>query len=214
MSGNQEVRVWDPLVRIFHWSLVIAFALAYVTGETETVVHDWLGYAVLALIAVRLVWGFVGSHYARFGEFVYAPRTVLGYARDMVTGRSRRYLGHNPLGGWMVIALLVSLTATGISGYALHAGDGAGSPTAVSAISPIATAHAHRGEKHDRDKKDGDDGEDKEREGGDEWLEEVHEFLAELTLLLVFLHVGGVALSSLMHRENLVRAMFTGRKRA
>jgi cytochrome b len=203
-----EVKVWDPLVRIFHWSLVIAFATAYITGEEETRAHDWAGYVVLGLIAFRILWGFVGTRHARFADFVYAPRTVLGYARDFVTGRARRYLGHNPLGGVMILALLASLAATGVTGWQLEQAEKAGQAAAantpaLAALLPIATAYA------DDDKDEGD-----EHEGGtsEDALEEFHEFFAHLTLLLVALHVAGVIAGSLLHRENLVRAMFTGRK--
>lgn len=198
-----EVKVWDPLVRLFHWSLVIAFATAYLTGDEESAVHDWAGYVVLGLVAFRILWGFVGTRHARFADFVYGPRTVLGYARDFVTGRARRYLGHNPLGGVMILALLASLTATGVTGWQLEQAEKAehaaatNTPT-LTALLPIATAHA--------------DDDNDEGGTGDDALEELHEFFAHLTLLLVVLHVAGVIAGSLLHRENLVRAMFTGRK--
>lgn len=205
------VRVWDPLVRIFHWSLVVTFAIAYVTGENETAWHDWAGYAVLGLIAVRIAWGFVGTRYARFSDFVHRPAVVLGHARDMLSGRARRYLGHNPLGGVMILALLASLLASGVTGMALQAAEHGTGPLAglASADTPampdvIASAVA--------DDDEGEDGEE-ENNGGEEFWEELHEFFAHLTLLLVALHVIGVIVGSLAHRENLVRAMITGRKR-
>lgn len=204
-----EVKVWDPLVRIFHWSLVVAFATAYITGEEETAAHDWAGYVVLGLVAFRILWGFVGTRHARFADFVHAPRTVLAYARDLLTGRTRRYLGHNPLGGVMIVALLVSLTATGGTGWQLeqiekgeHAASLQAPTPTLAALMPIAPAYAD----------DDDDGDGHEGKGGENALEEAHEFFAHLTLILVFLHVAGVIAGSLLHRENLVRAMFTGRK--
>lgn len=202
------VRVWDPLVRIFHWSLVATFAIAYVTGERETVWHDWAGYAVLGLIAVRIVWGFVGTRYARFSDFVHRPAVVLGHARDMLRGKAERCLGHNPLGGVMILALLASLLASGVSGMALQGAEQGTGPFAglAGADTPampevIASAVAD------------DDGDDEENEGKEEFWEELHEFFAHLTLLLVALHVLGVIVGSLAHRENLVRAMISGRKR-
>ena len=201
-----DVKVWDPLVRIFHWSLVIVFATAYLTGDEESAVHEWFGYVVLGLIAFRVLWGFIGTRHARFADFVHRPGTVLAYARDFVTGRARRYLGHNPLGGMMILALLLSLTVTGVTGWQLGqaatAEQAAVSGPALTALLPIAPAYAD------------DDDEDDEHEGngGGEWLEETHELFANLTVLLVILHIAGVLAGSLIYRENLVRAMFTGRK--
>lgn len=167
-----EVRVWDPLVRLLHWSLAVAFFVAWFTEDWARL-HEAAGYVVLGLVAVRLVWGVAGPHQARFMSFVRGPRAALGYLRDLGAGRARRYLGHNPAGGLMVVALLVMLTVTGVTGWlALDAGRGRG------------------------------------------WLEELHEVAANVTLLLVGLHVLGVLLSSIAHGENLVRAMVTGRKRA
>jgi cytochrome b len=199
-----EVRVWDPLVRIFHWSLVAAFAIAWLTGDEESRPHELAGYAILGLVLVRIVWGFIGTRYARFSDFVYRPSTVLGYAREMLAGKPRHYLGHNPLGGMMVLALLVSLLAAGVTGLALQGAEQGTGPlasltagTTVTMPSLIAKAVA-------------DD--DEEDEGKEEIWEELHEIFANLTLLLVALHIAGVIIGSLMHRENLVRAMLTGRK--
>ena len=207
-SAPIQVHVWDPLVRIFHWSLVIAFTTAYLTGDEESAVHEWAGYVVLALVAFRIVWGFVGTRHARFTDFVYGPGTVLGYARDFVTGRARRYLGHNPLGGMMILGLLISLAATGITGWQLeqsekaeHAAAGSGPALALRALLPIAPAYADE----DKDDEHGD-------KGGESALEEAHEWFANLTVLLVILHIAGVIASSLLHRENLVRAMLNGHK--
>lgn len=201
MPSTEEIRVWDPFVRIFHWSLVVLFAIAYLTGDEESRLHIWSGYAILALLAARIVWGFVGTRHARFRDFVFPPRVILGYALAMVTMRARRYLGHNPLGGAMVVTLLVCLSLTGITGYLLLPGE-ASSPDQIAAatLAPIAMARANGRDEHNRD----DDG----------LLKELHEALADLTVILVLLHIAGVLASSLVHRENLVRSMITGRKRA
>jgi cytochrome b len=111
------VRVWDPFVRVFQWSLATLFLVAYVTGDEVERVHIAAGYAIAGLIALRVVWGFVGPRHARFGNFVRSPRAVLAYLRDVALFRAPRYLGHNPAGGAMIIALLVVLAATGITGY-------------------------------------------------------------------------------------------------
>ncbi|MEN6541912.1 cytochrome b/b6 domain-containing protein [Parvibaculum sp.] len=168
------VRVWDPLVRIFHWSLVAAFAIAWATGDELQSVHETTGYAIAALVAIRVVWGLVGSTHARFSDFIYRPSTVIRYLVDTMMFRAKRYIGHNPAGGAMVMALLAMLAALCGTGI-------------------LMTTDAF---------------------WGVEWVEEVHEALANLALILVGLHIAGVFAASIEHRENLVRAMFTGRKRA
>jgi len=181
-----KVRVWDPLIRIFHWTLAAGFAVAYLTEDDLLTPHVWAGYLVGGLILFRVLWGFVGSPHARFTDFVRPPQEVFAYLKDVVAFRARRYLGHNPAGGAMVIALLLSLAATFVSGLAVYgAGEMAG---------PMAGWLAGIGEP------------------GVEALEEVHELFANLTLALVVVHLVGVVLASLQHRESLVRAMFTGVK--
>ncbi|GIK81261.1 MAG: cytochrome b/b6 domain-containing protein [Pseudorhodoplanes sp.] len=168
------VKVWDPFVRVFHWSLVAAFALAYATGDEIEKVHIAAGYFIAGLLALRIVWGFAGPRHARFGDFVRSPRAVIAYLREAMLLRAPRHLGHNPAGGAMVIALLVGLSATCLTGF-------------------LMTTDAYWGAK---------------------WMENVHEVLANGTLGLVFLHVLGVVFASFEHRENLVKAMIDGRKRA
>jgi cytochrome b len=212
-----DIRVWDPLVRLFHWSLVAGFATAWLSGEAEAPdLHVIAGYVVGGLILFRLVWGFTGPQHARFRDFVFPPATLLDYARELLRGQARRYLGHNPLGGAMVVVLLVALGVTTLSGlwfYAVHRQQGpfAGLVAGTATLAPIAAAHAHDREKH-REHHAKDDGHGKDAR--EEFREEAHETSANLTLLLVVLHIGGVVLSSWLHRENLVRAMITGRKRA
>jgi cytochrome b len=111
------VRVWDPFVRIVHWLLAAAVLLAWATGEGWGRSHEWLGYAALALVAVRLPWGRFGPKHARFADFVYSPRHTLAYARSFLTATSPRYLGHNPLGGWMILGLLAAVAATAATGW-------------------------------------------------------------------------------------------------
>ena len=216
-TDNKEVRVWDPLVRIFHWSLVVSFAIAYLSGEESLDLHVWSGYVVLGLITFRLLWGFIGTRYARFSDFVYRPPVVLAYFRDVITGSAKRYLGHNPLGGAMIIALLVCLMGTSISGLALYAvHDNAGPLAGIvtsSKTGATGTPDAPRKHDHEHDHDDDDDhngGKDRD----DELLEEIHEVFSHIMLFLIALHVTGVILSSRAHKENLVRAMITGRKKA
>jgi cytochrome b len=167
------VKVWDPFVRVFHWSLVALFVAAFATGDESDRLHIAIGYAIAGLIGLRILWGFGGSQHARFSDFVRGPREVFSYLRDAVFLKARRYLGHNPAGGAMIIALLVMLIGTSISGYLL-------------------TTDAYWGSKR---------------------AEEVHEVFANITIGLIALHVLGVLAVSLEHRENLVKAMITGRKR-
>lgn len=111
------IRVWDPFVRIFHWSLVGLFVLAFATGDEMEWLHLAAGYAIAALVLLRLIWGFVGSKHARFSDFVRTPHEMTAYARSVIRLRAPRYLGHNPAGGVMIIALLAMLI--GISGTGL-----------------------------------------------------------------------------------------------
>jgi cytochrome b len=110
-------RVWDPVVRLFHWGLVASFAAAWLTAEGRSEVHQWAGFAAAGLIAMRLLWGVFGSHYARFGQFVRGPRAVASYLRSIIIGNEARYVGHNPAGGAMVLALLASISVTAFTGW-------------------------------------------------------------------------------------------------
>lgn len=183
-AATPQLYVWDPFVRAFHWLLVTGFAVAYLTEDDLLTVHVWAGYAVGILIVARILWGFLGSAHARFTDFVYDPATTLAYVRQLVRMRGRRYLGHSPGGGYMVIALLVFVAATVVSGLIVYGGDQGAGPLA--GIVSKDTGEA---------------------------LEEVHELLANIALALIFIHVSAVIFASFVHRENLVRAMITGYKR-
>lgn len=187
LEPPKPVRVWDPLVRIFHWSLVAGFATAFIVEDDLLGVHVWAGYLVLALIGVRLLWGLIGTRHARFSDFVRGPGAVLAYLRDLMRRRAPRYLGHNPAGGAMIVLLLIGVTATGISGLALYGAEEFAGPLAdvMRGLPPF---------------------------WGDV-LEESHEVLAYGTLGLILIHVTGVLVSSLLHRENLIGSMISGDKR-
>lgn len=210
---KQKIYVWDPIVRLFHWTLVAAFTIAYFTGDEESLVHIYAGYVVLALIAVRLVWGFVGSRHARFTDFIRSPRLAFEYLVGLITGSVKNYVGHSPAAGWMVIALLVSLFLTSVTGLQVYGLEGHG-PLAQQAVvetraGPTGPGYAWITQADAREDegmggKEGDEGED--------FWEEVHEVVANLTVFLIVLHLLGVALSSYRHRQNLVRAMVTGYK--
>jgi cytochrome b len=111
------IKVWDPFVRVFHWSLAILFVVAYATGDEIEKVHIAAGYAIAGLIAARIVWGFIGPRHARFSSFVRPPREVLAYLRNVALLRAPRYIGHNPAGGVMIVALLAMLIGTCITGF-------------------------------------------------------------------------------------------------
>ena len=206
-TAARRIRVWDPLVRVIHWGLVGAFATAWLTAEDIQLVHQPAGYAVAGLLALRIVWGLVGSRYARFAQFVRGPAQTLSYIGDMARGREPRYLGHNPAGAAMIVAILLTLSGTAFTGWLLEPSDRAAA--AVAQVQIVVPAFA------DDDGIQAEavtDGHRENRTGGP--LKEVHEALTNLMLVLVALHIGGVALASFRHRENLVRAMVTGRKRS
>lgn len=173
-TGERPILVWDLPTRVFHWLLAASFIGAFATGDSERwrTIHVMLGYTAAGLIGFRLLWGLIGTRYARFSGFTFSAAAVLDYLRSLFTGNPRRYFGHNPAGSWAVLALLSLVALTAISGWATFS------------------------------------------EIGPEWLEDVHESLANATLALVAIHVIAVIASSWLHRENLVRAMVTGFKRA
>src|SRR5258707_8998669 len=113
------ISVWDPLVRAFHWALAASFAVAWLSSENWDSLHNAAGYAAGALVALRVVWGFLGRRYARFAQFVRSPDTVITYLRAIKDGSERRYIGHNPAGGAMIVVLLVAMAATVVSGWLL-----------------------------------------------------------------------------------------------
>jgi cytochrome b len=169
-----EVPVWDRFVRVFHWSLLALFVLCCATAGSWAQLHGVAGLAVAALLAARVVWGVLGPRHARFADFVRGPRSVLRYLRDSLLLRAPRYLGHNPAGGAMVLALITTLTVICATGVMMG----------TEALRDLA------------------------------WVKNLHVVATRLTLGLAVLHVGGVALASFTHGENLVKAMITGRKRA
>lgn len=172
-AAQATVQVWDPVVRLFHWSLVVAFVVAWASGEELQRLHETAGYAIVGLLAIRFVWGFVGGRYARFSEFVYHPMTIIGHLAGTARFRARRYIGHNPAGGAMIIAMLIMLVATCVTGY-------------------MATMDAYWGVR---------------------WVLVGHKLAANLTVVLIGLHLVGVFAASVEYRENLVVSMITGRKR-
>jgi cytochrome b len=169
---SASVRVWDIPTRIFHWSFAASFAGAWLTSESERLrdLHVMLGYTFAALLTFRVVWGFVGSRYARFSSFATSPAGVMRYLRSLLSNKPEHHLGHNPAGAIAIFAMLVCGALIAVSGYATY------------------------------------------QDFGGELFEELHEAIATGMLGLVVIHIAGVVVSSLLHRENLARAMITGRK--
>ncbi|MEQ1620714.1 MAG: cytochrome b/b6 domain-containing protein [Methylococcales bacterium] len=216
MSNQPLVQVWDILIRIFHWSLVASFAVAYLSSEEDNPWHIYSGYTVLGLIVFRVIWGFVGSKHARFSDFLSSPSAVVGYFKNLRSDNPTHYLGHNPAGGWMVIALLVTLFAVTLSGLKLYAIEEGKGPLAMESmqLSPISAALAEDDDDDD-DKKENKSEKENEKEAeaeGEDFWEEIHEASTNIMLALIALHILGVIISSILHKEKLVKAMITGKK--
>ncbi len=179
--------VWDPLVRIFHWTLVIAFITAFISEDDYLTIHSWAGYTILSLLTIRIFWGFVGTKHAKFSDFIFSKQDITHFIKDTFSLKAKRYLGHNPAGGAMVILLMLSLLFTAFSGLVIFAIEEGQGPlvSLLSEINPF---------------------------WGD-IFEEVHEFLANFILFLIAVHIAGVIVESLIHHENLIKSMFTGKKR-
>ena len=186
MTGQRAVPVWDLPTRAFHWLLVVAVAVSYVTGGEEGwlfVVHTVSGYVVALLLLFRLIWGVIGSPHSRFRDFVYGRQVVGNYVRRLLALDPPRYVGHNPLGGWMVVLMLVVLSLTVVTG--LFSGE-KGGPTGL--LFSVVSAPESEG------------------------LGEVHEVFANLIVLLAVVHICGVLADWWLTGENLVSAMISGLK--
>lgn len=168
------IPVWDPLVRLVHWTLVTGVVLNLWVFEPGKSAHQVTGYVIVAALLVRLAWGIVGTRHARFADFFPTPRRVANHVRQLLAGEDRRRLGHSPLGALMMLTLMGLLLGLGLTGWMMG----------LDAF------------------------------WGEEWLEEVHELLANAVLGLAILHIAAAVIESLRHAENLPWAMVTGRKRA
>jgi cytochrome b len=169
---TQRILVWDLPTRIFHWALVLSFTGAFFTAESERWrdIHVLFGYTVLGLITFRLVWGFFGTRYSRFAEFLPSPAYVIRHLIQLIRGHAEHPVGHNPAGAAAILLLLLLGTVSGVSGWAVY------------------------------------------EEIGGNLLEALHEYISNVMLLLVFVHIAGVLVSSYVQRENLILAMITGKK--
>jgi cytochrome b len=173
VSGG-EVQVWDAVVRLFHWIVVTGCVLDLFVLDDGKAAHRFIGYVVAGALAVRFVWGFLGPGHARFADFVPGPATLERYLTALLRGEEPRYIGHNPAGAVVMLALLGLLAAVSVTGWML-------------------TLDVYF---------------------GDKMLEELHEAIANFILTLAGLHAAAAIYESRRHKENLVWAMVTGRKRA
>ena len=186
-DGQATVKVWDRFLRFFHWTLVLCFATAFISGEVHlSVIHVLVGYALCVLLAARLYWGFKGSEYARFRAFIFPVSEAVEYLRSMLKGNPKHYYGHNPAGALMVFTLFGLLAAIFVSGLlTLGTIDFEGPLVFLANRVTDESSYVFR---------------------------HVHEFLPNVALALVVLHLLGVLVGSIQHKENLVRAMITGKK--
>lgn len=187
MQEPAPVTVWDLATRLFHWALVVLILLQYLTGEFGLLSMDWhfrLGYATLALILFRVLWGFFGSSTSRFSHFLRGPAVVWRYTIALMQGRVHGEIGHNPLGGWSVLLMLASV--------ALQAVTGLFSTDDLDAIAPLAARVSDETVK---------------------WMTRVHHWNRYVLLLLIVLHLGAVLAHWVWRRDNLVAPMLHGRKR-
>lgn len=171
-QGPDRVRVWDPLVRVFHWSLVGCVLLnSWVVEEGETI-HQWLGYAAAALVGLRLVWAVIGSRHARFADWFPTPRRVHDHLSALRRGELPVHTGHNPLGALMMLTLMAMVLGLGLTGW-LQGTDAF---------------------------------------WGVEWVQDLHEGLAETLVWLAALHAAAALVMGRIERTRLIKAMVTGVK--
>lgn len=184
---THRIRVWDLPTRLFHWSLVALIALQFGSGEFGWLPmpwHYWLGYATLALIGFRVLWGFAGSETSRFGVFLRGPPAVLRYLLDSLRGRAPTLPGHNPLGGWSVLLMLACVALQAISG--LFTSDDISEEGPFTAQVSNATV---------------------------DLMTRIHHLNRYALVLLIALHIGAVLLHWLLRNDNLVAPMLHGQAR-
>lgn len=186
-SGAASVKVWDRFLRFFHWSLVLCFATAYISGEVHAAtIHVLVGYVLCVLLAARVYWGFKGGEYARFRAFIFPVSEAIEYLQSMLKGNPKHYFGHNPAGALMVFTMFALLALIFLSGLlTLGTIDFEGPLVFLANRVSDDLSYVFR---------------------------HIHEFLPHVALGLVVLHLLGVLVGSIQHKENLVRAMLTGKK--
>lgn len=169
-----HVAVWDPVVRLFHWLVVTGVTANLFFLEEGKFAHRWIGYAIMALVGIRLIWGFAGSRHARFSDFLPSPSRLWSYGQALLRGREPRYVGHNPAGALMMLTLILLLLLVGLTGW-------------MQGLDEF---------------------------WGVEWVKELHGLFANAIMAMAGLHALAAIIESIRHRENLIWAMISGRKRA
>ena len=182
-SREAIIKVWDWLVRIGHWLMVIFFAIIYLRYR-KFPLHAYAGYLMLLIVVVRIAWGVFGTKAALFRSFLFSPREMFQYARDAARGHASYYVSHNPMGSWMVYTLLTMMLVNGILGLLLYSSGQQLGP--LGAMVP---------------------------EDWEDLLKGLHKGLGHITAAFVALHIAGVLWAARAHRENYVLAMITGHKR-
>lgn len=184
----RTVVVWDLPTRIFKWSLVLMVGLAFLFSSSHPrgtlfAIHVACGYTVTLLLLFRFAWGFIGGPYARFRSFIHGWRGVRAYAEGLLRLNPPRTLGHNPVGGWMIAAMLATLSVLVVTGLLAEGKTGGvGRFSALPSTGAVAV------------------------------IGDIHAWLGVFIIWLAGVHVAGVLVESVLHRENLVRSMVTGRK--
>lgn len=181
-----SIQVWDIPTRLFHWILVGLVIFSFITGKigvTAMRYHEWSGFTILVLVVFRLVWGFIGGQQSRFSNFVKGPAAVIRYASSLLRKDSEQHIGHNPLGGWSILAMLISLLIQ--VGTGLFANDDILTEGPLYALVSKQTS---------------------------DWLTGVHHLNQKLLLVLVLIHIAAVLFYLIAKRENLIKPMVTGTK--
>ncbi len=159
MDEKRSIVVWDGFVRFFHWSMILLIFLAYMTGDIKGPLHKYIGFVLFGLVVSRIFWGFRGTRYALFSNFVCSPVTALNYLKELSTGKTTHYIGHNPAAAWMILLLLSSSIIICLTGYAAHTTKrGMNSIGSDNTISIVGNAYA------DDDKNERHEGKHKGRE--------------------------------------------------
>ncbi|CAM3756619.1 cytochrome b/b6 domain-containing protein [Polynucleobacter antarcticus] len=172
MNNKQSILVWDAPTRVFHWLLVICFSGAWLTSESERLqmIHYAFGYSACALVLFRIVWGVIGTRYARFSQFIKGPKDMIGHLKVLLSGHQHDTPGHNPVGGMVMVGLMFLILLIGLTGYLSV------------------------------------------KEFLGDFMSGAHEAISSLALAFVIIHVVAAVMMSLLQKENLVRAMVSGKK--
>jgi cytochrome b len=181
-----SIQVWDIPTRLFHWILVGLLIFSFITGKiglTAMRYHEWSGFAILVLVVFRLVWGFIGGQHSRFSNFVKGPAAVIRYASSLLRKDSKPHIGHNPLGGWSILALLASLL--------IQVGTGLFANDDILTEGPLYAMVSKQ---------------------ISDWLTGIHHLNQKLLIVLVLIHIAAVFYYLIAKRQNLIKPMISGNK--